>query len=108
MLGNLMHTEKDPQAHGYQSLLGIFMHIEKDPQAHGYQCIFHREYSKVSISTGNVKCARRIRNVQGKGNYRVERDLGFSMWSYLVEGLLYFTYFGEIGPFQLSKRLEKQ
>jgi hypothetical protein len=35
---------------------------------------FTWEYSKVLISTGNVKCARRIRNVQGKGNYRVERD----------------------------------
>jgi hypothetical protein len=35
---------------------------------------FTQEYSKVSISMGNVKCTRRIRNVQGKGNYRVERD----------------------------------
>jgi hypothetical protein len=34
---------------------------------------FTREYSRVSISMGNVKCTRRIRNVQGKGNYRVER-----------------------------------
>jgi hypothetical protein len=34
---------------------------------------FTWEYSKVSISMGNVKCARKIRNVQGKGNYRVER-----------------------------------
>jgi hypothetical protein len=34
---------------------------------------FTREYSRVSISTGNVKCTRRIRNIQGKGNYRVER-----------------------------------
>jgi hypothetical protein len=34
---------------------------------------FTGEYSKVSISTGNVKCTRRIKNVQGKGNYRVER-----------------------------------
>jgi hypothetical protein len=35
---------------------------------------FIREYSKVLISMGNVKCTRRIRNIQGKGNYRVERD----------------------------------
>jgi hypothetical protein len=35
---------------------------------------FTWEYFRVSISTENVKCARRIRNVQGKGNYRVERD----------------------------------
>jgi hypothetical protein len=41
MLGNLMHTEKDPQAHEYESLLGILMHIEKDPQAHRYRCIFY-------------------------------------------------------------------
>jgi hypothetical protein len=41
MLGNLMHIEKDPQAHGYESLLGILMHIEKDPQAQEYRCIFH-------------------------------------------------------------------
>jgi hypothetical protein len=34
---------------------------------------FTREYSRVSISMENVKCTRRIRNVQGKGNYRVER-----------------------------------
>jgi hypothetical protein len=34
---------------------------------------FTREYSKVSIFTGNMKCTRRIRNVQEKGNYRVER-----------------------------------
>jgi hypothetical protein len=69
---------------------------------------FTRKYSKVSISTGNMKCARRIRNVQGKGNYRVEREiLGFSKWSYLVEGLLYFTYFEVAGPFQLSKKTRK-
>jgi hypothetical protein len=30
--------------------------------------------------------------------------LGFSKWFYLVEGLLYFTYFGAAGPFQLSKK----
>jgi hypothetical protein len=35
---------------------------------------FTREYLRVSIFTGNVKCTRRIRNVQGKSNYRVERD----------------------------------
>jgi hypothetical protein len=35
---------------------------------------FTQEYSKVSISMGNMKCARRIRNIQGKGNYRVEKD----------------------------------
>jgi hypothetical protein len=52
---------------------------------------------------GNVKCTRRIRNVQGKGNYRVERVLGFSKWFYLVKSVLYFTYFGAAGPFQLSK-----
>jgi hypothetical protein len=34
---------------------------------------FTREYCRVSISTGNVMCTRRIRNVEGKGNYRVER-----------------------------------
>jgi hypothetical protein len=34
---------------------------------------FTRECSMVSISTGDIKCARRIRNVQGKGNYRIER-----------------------------------
>jgi hypothetical protein len=34
---------------------------------------FTREYSRVSISMENVKCTRRIRNVQGKGTYRVER-----------------------------------
>jgi hypothetical protein len=34
---------------------------------------FTLEYSRVSISMGNVKCTRRIRNIQGKGNYRVER-----------------------------------
>jgi hypothetical protein len=60
---------------------------------------FTWEYSRVSISTGNVKCTRRIRNIQGKGNYRVERVLGFSKWFYLVEGLLYFTYFGATVPF---------
>jgi hypothetical protein len=65
---------------------------------------FTREYCRVSISTGNVMCTRRIRNIQGKGNYRVERVLGFSKWFYLVEGLLYFTYFRAAGPFQLSKK----
>jgi hypothetical protein len=34
---------------------------------------FTREYSRVLICMGNVKCTRRIRNIQGKGNYRVER-----------------------------------
>jgi hypothetical protein len=54
-----------------------------------------------------VKCARRIRNVQGKGNYRVERVFRVFKWFYLVEGLLYFTYFGAAGPFQLSKKTRK-
>jgi hypothetical protein len=39
---------------------------------------FTQEYSRVSISTGNMKCTRRIRNVQGKDNYRVERDFRVS------------------------------
>jgi hypothetical protein len=51
-----------------------------------------------------MKYTRRIRSVQGKGNYRAERVLGFSKWFYLVKGLLYFTYFGAAGPFQLSKK----
>jgi hypothetical protein len=34
---------------------------------------FTQEYSRVSISTGNVKCTRRVRNIQGKGNYRIEK-----------------------------------
>jgi hypothetical protein len=44
----------------------IYKHMDTD-------VAFTREYSRVSISTKNVKCTRRIRNVQGKGNYRVER-----------------------------------
>jgi hypothetical protein len=33
--------------------------------------------------------------------------LRFSKWFYLVEGFLYFTYFGAAGPFQLSKKTRK-
>jgi hypothetical protein len=43
---------------------------------------FTREYSRVSISTGNVKRTRRIWNVQGKGNYRVER--GFRVFKVIL------------------------
>jgi hypothetical protein len=43
---------------------------------------FTREYSRVSISTRNVKCTRRIRNVQGKSNYRVER--AFSVFKVIL------------------------
>ena len=35
---------------------------------------FTQEYLRVLISTENVKWTRRIRNIQGKNNYRVERD----------------------------------
>jgi hypothetical protein len=55
-----------------------------------------------------VKCTRRIRNVQGKGNYRVERDFRVSKWFYLVEGLLYFTYFRATVPFRLSKKIRME
>jgi hypothetical protein len=34
--------------------------------------------------------------------------LGFSKWFYLVEGLLYFTYFEATVPFQLSKKIRKE
>jgi hypothetical protein len=35
-----------------KSVLSNLMHTGKDPQAHGYRCSFPRECSMVSISTG--------------------------------------------------------
>jgi hypothetical protein len=95
-------------SNGARKLVGYFKREQKKIcKRTDTDVAFTQEYSRVSISTGNTKCTRIIRNVQGKGNYRVERVLGFSKWFYLVEGLLYFTYFGAVGPFQLSKKTRK-
>jgi hypothetical protein len=57
-----------------RSLLGILnTNRKKIRKRMDTDVAFTQEYSRVSISTGNVKCTRRIRNIQGKGNYRVER-----------------------------------
>jgi hypothetical protein len=54
--------------------VGYFKHEhEKIRKRTDTDVAFTQEYSRVSISMGNVKCTRRIRNVQGKGNYRVEK-----------------------------------
>jgi hypothetical protein len=54
-------------------LVGYFKHEQEKFRKHmNTDVAFTREYSRESISMGNVKCTRRIRNVQGKDNYRVE------------------------------------
>jgi hypothetical protein len=60
---------------GARKLVGYFKHEQEKIHKHmDIDVAFTWEYSRVSISMGNVKCTRRIRNVQGKGNYRVKRD----------------------------------
>jgi hypothetical protein len=59
---------------GARKLVGYFKHEqEKIHKRTDTDVAFTQEYFKVSISMGNMKCTKRIRNVQGKGNYRVER-----------------------------------
>jgi hypothetical protein len=65
-------TATDP-SNSARKLVGYFKHEQEKIRKHtNTDVAFTWEYSRVSISTGNVKCSRRIRNVQGKGNYRVE------------------------------------
>jgi hypothetical protein len=56
-------------------VVGYFKHEQKKIcKRSDTDVAFTREYSRVSISMGNVKYTRRIRNVQVKGNSRVEGD----------------------------------
>jgi hypothetical protein len=59
---------------GTRKLVGYFKRKQEKIRKHtDTNVAFTREYSRVLISMRNVKCTRRIRNVQGKDNYRVER-----------------------------------
>jgi hypothetical protein len=72
-LGSILEQLPFP-GNGARKLVGYFKHEqEKIRKRMDTDVAFTWEYSIVLISTGNVKCTRRIRNVQGKGNYRVER-----------------------------------